>query len=99
MSLVAGMRAAPSWGLVGRAEAATPVWRLPADTTLRVEAGRRGVELRCEAGTLVVTRAGDLEDHVLEAGDRIRLWRRDMAVVWALRAAVASAVPVGARAA
>jgi len=93
MSFIGTWDASPSWGLVGRREAATSMWRLARDAAVRVEAGR-GMELRCEVGTLLVTRAGDLEDHVLEAGDRIRLSRRDRAVVWALREATASAVPL-----
>jgi hypothetical protein len=86
--------ASPSWGLVGRCDAATPMWRLARDATVRVGAGRAGIELRCEAGTLLVTRARDPEDHVLEAGDRIQLSRRDQAVIWALRDATASASPL-----
>jgi hypothetical protein len=96
MSLIGTWDAAPSWGLVGRREVATPLWRLPRDATVRVEAGRAGIELRCEAGTLLVTRAGDPEDHVLETGDRIRVSRRDRAVIWALSDATASAVPLAA---
>ncbi len=95
MSLIGSWDASPWWGLVGlRGEAAPLLWRLARDATRRVEARRGPVELRCEAGTLVVTRAGDPEDHVLEAGDRLRVARRDRAVVWALSDAAASAVPL-----
>lgn len=94
MSLIGTRDAAPSWGLVRRRQAATPLWRLARDATVRVQAGRAGIELLCEAGTLLVTRAGDQEDHVLQPGDRIRLSRRDHAVIWALREAIASAVPL-----
>lgn len=96
MSLIGSWDASPWWGLGGgSAAASTPLWRIARDATLRVKPGRGGLELRCEAGTLVVTRAGDPEDHVLEAGDRIRVVPRDQAVVWALSDAAASAVPLG----
>jgi Protein of unknown function (DUF2917) len=53
---------------------------------------RRGVEVvvRVDHGTVLVTRQGDLEDHVLEAGDELRIRSGDLAVAWAFTDATLS---------
>jgi hypothetical protein len=60
---------------------------LPRDATLRVHPGRRGVVLRADRGVVHVTQAGDLEDHVIEAGEEVRLPRGGLVVAYALQAA------------
>lgn len=59
---------------------------VPADATLRFRPGRRGLELRSDGGTFLVTQEGDPVDHVLEPEDRYCTRRRGLVVVWALRA-------------
>lgn len=46
---------------------------------------RRGAAavVRVERGTVLVTRQGDLDDHVLEPGDELLLPRHGLAVAWA----------------
>jgi hypothetical protein len=46
--------------------------------------------VRVERGTVLVTREGDREDHVLEAGDELVLPRRGTAVAWAFTPAAVS---------
>ncbi|WP_242333758.1 MULTISPECIES: DUF2917 domain-containing protein [Anaeromyxobacter] len=57
---------------------------LPAEATTRVRPGRRGVVLRAEAGLVHVTQSGDLEDHVLAAGEELRLPAGGLVVAFAL---------------
>jgi hypothetical protein len=57
---------------------------LAANTTLRVEPGRLGVVLRAERGILMVTQAGDREDHVLTSGEMVRLPGGGLVVALAL---------------
>ena len=57
---------------------------LPRDTTLRLGDG----VLRVERGTVLVTRSGDPEDHVLVARAELRLAPGARAVAWALEDAV-----------
>jgi hypothetical protein len=56
---------------------------LPKDGTARIIRGR-DVTVTVDSGVVLVTREGDLEDHVLEAGMELRLPRRGVAVAWAL---------------
>ncbi len=56
-------------------------------------AGRR-LALLCDAGTLVVTQAGDPLDHVLRPGESFLSAPRGLGVVWALSE---GAVAVGGR--
>ncbi len=83
MFTISRWAAVPSWGL-DHAKQAARRFALRRDGVLRVDAFGRGVVLRCEAGTVLVTRLGDLEDHVLEPGQQLRLQRRDAGVAWAL---------------
>lgn len=64
--------------------AGNEVWELAQDATLRLPRGRNGIVVRAERGNLLVTQAGDLEDHVLGPGDEVRLPRGGLAVAWAL---------------
>lgn len=57
---------------------------LAANATLRVEPGRYGVVLRAERGLVMVTQAGDPEDHVLAPGEVLRLPRGGLVVALAL---------------
>ncbi len=57
---------------------------LARDQTLRLPQRRGGVVLRVTSGCLLVTREGDLEDHVLVAGEELGLAGRGLAVAWAL---------------
>jgi hypothetical protein len=56
---------------------------LPKDGTVRITR-YRDVSVAVDSGVVLVTREGDLEDHVLEAGMELRLPRRGVAVAWAL---------------
>lgn len=70
-------------------------FELGRDTTLRVRPGRRGVTVRAERGTLLVTQEGDREDHVLEPGEVSWFPRGGLVVALALsdaRVVVAPAV-------
>src|SRR5512144_2803023 len=65
-------------------------WNLAENAAMRVS--RRGIALvvRVERGTVLVTRQGDLEDHVLEPGDEPVLPRGGLAVAWAFTEATIS---------
>ena len=54
------------------------------DGTLRIHPSPAGVTLRALEGCLIVTQAGDREDHVLEAGAVLRLRGTGLVVAWAL---------------
>jgi hypothetical protein len=60
---------------------------LAMDETLRIPAGRDGVLLRAERGVVLVTQAGDPEDHVLTPGEELRLPRGGLIVAQAFAAA------------
>ncbi|HEY6098871.1 MAG TPA: DUF2917 domain-containing protein [Anaeromyxobacter sp.] len=65
-------------------------WDLAENAAMRVS--RRGVAVvvRVERGTVLVTRQGDLEDHVLEPADELLLPGGGLAVAWAFTAATIS---------
>lgn len=63
---------------------------LAENDALRLPRRRGAVVVRVERGTVLVTRRGDLEDHVLEAGDELVLPRAGLAVAWAFTDAVIS---------
>ena len=74
--------------------------RLGLDATLRLAPGRRGLALRVNEGCVLVTQQGDELDHVLEAGEEVRLSGRGVVVAWALspsRVAVGEALEAKAR--
>ena len=54
------------------------------DELVRMTPGRSGVVFRVSRGSLLVTQAGDLQDHVLGTGEELRLSGPGMAVAWAL---------------
>lgn len=60
------------------------LWSASRDETRRLPPGRDGVTIRVEAGLVLVTQAGDLEDHVLGPGEEVRLGGRGLGVAWAL---------------
>lgn len=57
---------------------------LARDEVFRLPGGRAGSWIRVVAGAVIVTREGDPEDHVLQAGTELRLPGRGLAVAWAL---------------
>jgi hypothetical protein len=57
---------------------------LPRDATLRLRAGPHGVRIRAESGTVLVTREGDLDDHLMERGDELLITGTGLVVAWAL---------------
>jgi fermentation-respiration switch protein FrsA (DUF1100 family) len=59
---------------------------LPRDGTVRLPPGRGETVVRAVRGTVVVTREGDLEDHVLTPGAELRLPPAGLAVAWAMAA-------------
>jgi hypothetical protein len=56
---------------------------MAANGTMRLPS-RRPLVVRVERGTVVVTRAADPDDHVVVAGEELRLLRGGLAVAWAL---------------
>ena len=56
---------------------------LARDATLRLRAGD-GLAIRALRGTVLVTREGDAEDHVLEPGQTLTVAGRGLVVAWAL---------------
>lgn len=60
------------------------ILRLSRDATLRVPPGRGVTVVRALQGTVLLTREGDGEDHVLEPGDELVFPRAGLAVIWAL---------------
>jgi len=54
------------------------------DETIRLIPGRAGLVLHVRRGCLLATQEGDLQDHVLETGDELRLTGPGMVVAWAL---------------
>ena len=73
-------------------------WELDRDATVRLEAGARGIQVRADRGTVLVTREGDRDDHVLEAGEALLVTGKGLVVAWALTGAPATVdqVPEGA---
>jgi hypothetical protein len=57
---------------------------LAQDATIQLPPGRRGLVVRVERGVLLVTQEGDLDDHVLEPTQELRIPRGGLAVGWAL---------------
>jgi hypothetical protein len=59
-------------------------FELARDGTLALFRSRSGVRVRVRSGTLVLTQAGDPEDHVLGVGDEVTLPPGGLVVAWAL---------------
>jgi hypothetical protein len=59
---------------------------LSQDATVRLPHGRGETVVRAVLGTVVVTREGDLEDHVLTPGAELHLPPAGLAVAWAMAA-------------
>jgi hypothetical protein len=57
---------------------------LSQDATIQLPPGRRGLVVRVERGVLLVTQEGDLDDHVLEPTQELRIPPGGLAVGWAL---------------
>lgn len=71
-------------------------FELARDATLRVRPGRHGLTLRARRGTVLVTQAGDPDDHVLAPGDALWLPHGGAVVIWALTPARVTAEVVRA---
>ncbi len=63
---------------------------LARDATMRLPRRRGATVVRVEQGTVLITREGDLEDHVLGPGEELVLPRRGVAVAWAFTDAALS---------
>jgi hypothetical protein len=68
---------------------------LSADETASLPALRGELLLRVDRGLVVVTREGDLDDHVLRPGEALRLPRRGKVVIWAIEPALAEVRSLG----
>lgn len=64
---------------------------LEKDATFRLP--RTGALVRVEQGTVLVTREGDRDDHVLEPGDELVVKPGGLGVAWAFTDAVVSVRP------
>lgn len=60
---------------------------LELDETWSTVVGRRGVEVRCDLGLLMITCEGDPEDHVLPVGETFVARRPGRLAIWAFRPA------------
>ena len=58
--------------------------RMDRDEIMSFRRGLKGVTIRCEAGKIWVTVAGEGVDHILSAGEEVTLRRRGKAVVVAV---------------
>lgn len=65
-------------------------FELAENQAMRLPRRRTATVVRAERGTVLVTRRGDREDHVLEPGDELVLPRGGLAVAWAFSAATIS---------
>ncbi len=63
-------------------------FQLSKDRTLCFRALGRLREVVCRSGSCWVTQAGDAADHLLGAGETLRLRRRGLVVVWAIEDSV-----------
>ena len=63
-----------------------PAVNLSAGELMRLD-DPRGVEVSCESGRVWITEERGLDDYWLQAGDRVRLTRRGLAIVEATQAA------------
>jgi hypothetical protein len=70
----------------GRRLETVETWEARRDETRRVRPARGGTVVEVASGVAVVTQAGHPEDHVLEAGQAVRLGGPGLVVVWALEA-------------
>ncbi len=60
-------------------------FELARNRTMRI-AQRGATTIRVDSGVVVVTREGDLEDHVLERGMELAIFEPGLVVAWALEA-------------
>ena len=71
-------------GLTGQGGRSSDAFDLARDETLRIPLRGRAVVVRVERGVVLVTREGDVEDHVLEPGMELRVSGPGLVVAWAL---------------
>jgi hypothetical protein len=75
------------------------VVELRRDATLALPRSAGGTRVQVQSGAVVVTQAGDLEDHVLRAGEVLTLPPGGVVVAWALKpstVAIRGVLAVGA---
>jgi hypothetical protein len=78
----------------GATESATQAEiRLCNSGIVRLEGDRRGLEIHALEGSLWVTQQDDINDHVLDAGDRFIICRRGLVVVQSMGEAVLKMTP------
>lgn len=65
-------------------------WELDENAAVALPHGPAASVVRVHRGTVLVTQAGDLEDHLLEGGQELVLRPRGRAVAWAFTAASVS---------
>jgi hypothetical protein len=58
-------------------------WEIAENATMRLPRRETSSVVRVERGTVLVTQEGDLEDHLLAAGDEVVLDGGGLAVAWA----------------
>jgi hypothetical protein len=66
-------------GITGRRDL-----ELGRDQTVRLQQGARGILVRADRGTVLLTREGDREDHVLEPGESLLVSGPGLVIAWAL---------------
>jgi hypothetical protein len=60
------------------------VVELKRDATLALPRGASGIRVHVRSGAVLVTQAGDLEDHILRTGEVMTLRPGGLVVAWAL---------------
>jgi hypothetical protein len=66
------------------------VWKLAENAAVPLPRSRSPKLVRVERGTVLITREGDPDDHVLVTGDELLLDVRGLAVAWAFTDAAIS---------
>lgn len=65
-------------------------WHLDENSAMRLPRGKPALVVRVERGTVLLTQAGELEDHLLEEGEAFVLAGRGLTVAWAFTEATIS---------
>lgn len=60
------------------------IFQLEQDATRRLAAGRGGMLVEVDRGTVLVTREGDAMDHVVVPGEPLLVTGKGLVVAWAL---------------
>lgn len=78
---------------IGNPSSSGSTWELGENEAMALPRGRGGTLVSALRGTLLVTREGDREDHVLGPGDELVLRDRGRAVAWAFTEATMALRP------